>query len=181
MFKSPNIDDWRQRCSEFTIQSDKEGHFGSFAGMVVDSNPGLLEMLTHMETDEERILYVGQLEKVNHFVVQPVYKKKNAEFARQKRTEGNEAFQKKRYKQALNLYSMAASKAPEGDETIAYSVANRSACHFYLGDLQHCLQDIDLALSLNYPAPLCYKLYERKIKALLHLNLRDKARNAFHV
>ena len=37
--------------------------------------------------------------QVDHFVVQPVFKKKNAELARAKRTEGNEAFQKKRYKQ----------------------------------------------------------------------------------
>jgi hypothetical protein len=112
-------------------------------------------------------------------VVQPVFKQKNAELARTKRTEGNEAFQKKRYKQALALYSMAACKAPDGDETVAYSVANRSACHFYLGDLAHCLQDIDLALTLNYPAQLAYKLHERRIKAFLYLGQRDKAQASF--
>ena len=117
---------------------------------------------------------------MSHFVVQPVFKKKDSDLARTKRTEGNEAFQKKRYKQALNLYSMAACKAPEGDETVAYSVANRSACHYYLGDLRHCLQDIELALSLDYPAQLCYKLHERKIKALLHLGQKDGANSAFH-
>ena len=41
--------------------------------------------------------------QVDHFVVQPVFKKKNAELARAKRTEGNEAFQKKRYKQVRNI------------------------------------------------------------------------------
>lgn len=114
-------------------------------------------------------------------MVQPVFKRKNADLAKTKRAEGNEAFQKKRYKQALGLYSMAACKAPDGDETIAYSVANRSACHFYLGDLRHCVQDIDLALGLNYPAQLAYKLHERKIKAFLHLGLKDKAMSAFQV
>jgi len=181
MLKSQYVDEWRQKCSEVTIQSDKDGHFGRFASVVASSTPEMLDILSKMDTDEERVLYVSQLDKVNHFVVQPVFKKKNAELARQKRTEGNEAFQKKRYKQALNLYSMAACKAPDGDETIAYSVANRSACHFYLGDLIHCLQDIDFALNLNYPAQLAYKLYERRIKAYLHLGHIDKARTAFHV
>ena len=41
--------------------------------------------------------------QVDHFVVQPVFKKKNAELARAKRAEGNEAFQKKRYKQATTI------------------------------------------------------------------------------
>ena len=81
----------------------------------------------------------------------------------------------------MNLYSMASCKAPDGDETVAYSVANRSACHFYLGDLKSCLQDIEYALSLNYPTQLAYKLHERKIKALLHLGKMDDARAAFHV
>ena len=81
----------------------------------------------------------------------------------------------------MNLYSMASCKAPDGDETVAYSVANRSACHFYLGDLKSCLQDIEYALSLNYPTQLAYKLHERKIKALLHLGRMDEARAAFHV
>ena len=81
----------------------------------------------------------------------------------------------------MNLYSMASCKAPDGDETVAYCVANRSACHFYLGDLKSCLQDIEYALSLNYPTQLAYKLHERKIKALLHLGQMDEARAAFHV
>ena len=41
--------------------------------------------------------------QVDHFVVQPVFKKKNAELARAKRAEGNEGFQKKRYKQARKI------------------------------------------------------------------------------
>lgn len=180
MLRSCGVEEWRQRCSEMTLQSDKEGHFGTFAGGVAAANPGLLDTLSQLDTDEERLLFVSQLHKVNHFVPRPVFKQKNAEMARTKKTEGNEAFQKKRYKQALALYSMAVCKAPDGDDTVAYCVANRSACHFYLGDLVHCLQDIELALSLNYPAQLAYKLHERRIKAHLHLGQLDKARAAFH-
>jgi len=181
MLRNGAVDEWRQICSEQTLQSEKEGHFARFAGAVAAANPGMLKTLNQMDTDEERMLFVSQLHKVDHFIVQPVFKKKNAELARAKRSEGNDAFQKKRYKQAMNLYSMASCKAPDGDETVAYSVANRSACHFYLGDLKSCLQDIEYALSLNYPTQLAYKLHERKIKALLHLGRMDEARAAFHV
>ena len=36
----------------------------SFAGAVAAANPGLLKALNQMETDEERMLFVSQLHKV---------------------------------------------------------------------------------------------------------------------
>ena len=45
--------------------------------------------------------------QVDHFIVQPVFKKKNAELARAKRAEGNEAFQKKRYKQVKTIDNLS--------------------------------------------------------------------------
>ena len=36
-----------------------------FAGAVAAANPGLLKTLNQMETDEERMLFVSQLHKVN--------------------------------------------------------------------------------------------------------------------
>ena len=50
----------------------------------------LLDVFVHL---------ILNLSQVDHFIVQPVFKKKNAELARAKRSEGNDAFQKKRYKQ----------------------------------------------------------------------------------
>ena len=52
------------------------------------------------------------LNKVDHMIVKPVFKPKNLDVAKAKRTEGNEAYQKKRYKQACMLYTMSAMKAP---------------------------------------------------------------------
>ena len=37
----------------------------SFAGAVASANPGLLKALNQMETDEERMLFVSQLHKVD--------------------------------------------------------------------------------------------------------------------
>ena len=45
-------------------------------------------------------------------IVKPVFKPKNLEAAKSKRAEGNEAYQKKRYKQAMLLYTMSAMRAP---------------------------------------------------------------------
>ena len=123
-------------------------------------------------------MFCSMLDKVDHMVVKPVFKQKNAELANTKRLEGNEAFQKKRYKQAAMLYTVSVMKAVAGQETLAYSVANRSACQFYLGDLTSCLQDIQLALSSGYPEQLRYKLYERRAKCHLLSGNFDKARAA---
>lgn len=144
MLKSKTQDERRQKCSEVTLQSEAQGHFGNFVKMVVDNNQGCLEMFKKLESDEERVLYCSMLNKVDHMIVKPIFKQKNLEMAKSKRNEGNEAFQKKRYKQAMMLYTMSAMKSPyngnKADETLAYSIANRSACFYYLGDLESCLR-----------------------------------------
>ena len=178
MLKNKLVDNMRQRCSEVTLQSEEKGHFGTFVKMIHEANPDCLETFRKLETDEERVMFCSLLNKVDHMVVRPVFKQKNSELANSKRTEGNEAFQKKRYKQAAMLYTVSAMKAVTGEETLAYSVANRSACHYYLGDLTSCLQDIDLALSSGYPDQLRYKLYERRAKCHLLVRQWDKARTA---
>ena len=127
MLKSRGEDEGRQRCSEVTLQSEQRGHFGSFVAMVAASNPGCLDTFAKLETDEERVLFCTMLNKIDHMVVKPVFKPKSADVAKTKRNEGNEAFQKKRYKQAAMLYTVSAVKSPPTDDTLAYSVANRSA------------------------------------------------------
>jgi hypothetical protein len=63
------------------------------------------------------------LNKVDHMIVKPVFKPKNLEAAKAKRAEGNEAYQKKRYKQAMLLYTMSAMRAPSsGRISLAISI-----------------------------------------------------------
>ena len=54
----------------------------------------------------------------------------------------------------------------------------RSACFYYLGDIESCLQDIELALSCGYPEQLRYKLHERRAKCHLLLGQFDLAKTA---
>jgi len=82
-----------------TLQSDERGLFAQWAGEVARCNPEALATLNQLDTDEERVLFCTSLAKVDHFIVEPVFKRKDLEVARQKRTEGNTAFQKKWYRQ----------------------------------------------------------------------------------
>jgi len=164
-----------------TLQSDERGHFSKWAGEVARSNPDALANLTQFTSDEERLLYCTSLKMVDHFIVEPVYKHKDLELAREKRAEGNTAFQKKWYRQAALLYSVSAVKAPggpAGQETLAYAFANRSACLYYLGEMRLALADIKLALSHGYPLALQHKLYERTAKCWIHLADKERARYA---
>ena len=66
---------------------------------------------------------VTLLLQVDHFIVQPVFEKKNAELARAKRAEGNEAFQKKRYKQARKIsFVVVLMKLQSGNEPVQHGV-----------------------------------------------------------
>ena len=126
LIKDDNL--YRRWSSQVTLQSHERGLFSPWVAEVARRNPEALVTLNQMDSDEERVLFCTTLTMVDHCKVEPVYKRKDLEVARQKRTEGNAAFQKKWYRQAALLYSVSAVKAPggpAGDETLAYAVANR--------------------------------------------------------
>ena len=175
MLKSSSVDLQRQHCSWKTLQSEERGLFSSWLAEIVRSNPGAVENILAFSTEEERVLYCSSLLKVDRFAVAPVYKKKDPELARQRRDEGNAAFQKKWYKQAHMMYSMSAIKALPGSDVLAYSIANRSACLYYLGEINQCIADINLALASGYPPQLHYKLYERLAKCYILLKDKENA------
>jgi len=175
MLKSSSVDLLRQHCSWKTLQSEEQGLFSAWLATVVEANQGAIQQITQFDSDEERVLFCSSLTKVNHFIVEPIYKKKDRDYARLKREEGNQSFQKKWYKQAHMQYSLSVMKSPVGDETLAYAIANRSACLYYLGQVQYCIVDIHLALSYDYPTQLQYKLYERLAKCYILLNEKENA------
>ena len=77
MLRSKNQDDLRQKCSEVTLQSESQGHFGGFVKMIVDNNPGCLEVFKKFDTDEERVFYCSNLNRIDHMIVKPIFKPKN--------------------------------------------------------------------------------------------------------
>ncbi len=175
MLKCSSVDGFKQRCSWETIQSDERGLFSAWLTEVVKSNPGAVENLRQFSSEEERVLFISSLNKVDRFIVQPIYKVKNKEAAKIKRDEGNTAYHKKWYKQAHMMYSMSVVKAPQGDDSLAYSLANRSACLYYLGEINQCISDANLALVSGYPVQLQYKLHERLAKCYILLKDKENA------
>ena len=66
-----------------------------------------------------------------------------------------------------------------GDYTMAYVIANRSACLYFLHLYKECISDIDLAFRLGYPDDLTFKLHERKAKCLIQLGRSQEAVESF--
>ena len=63
--------------------------------------------------------------------------------------------------------------------TMAYVIANRSACLYFMHLYKECIGDIDLAFKLGYPDDLAYKLHERKAKCLIQLGRSQEAVESF--
>ena len=81
----------------------------------------------------------------------------------QKRTAGNQAFQKKKDQEALNLYSEAVYSSDvateDGKKDCSLALANRSAVWIKLKKYEECLDDINAAIYFKYPHNMLYKLF----------------------
>ena len=101
-----------------------------------------------------------------------------------KRGAGNTAFQKKKDREALNLYSEAVFAADVATETgkkdAALALANRSAVWLKLGQHEECLDDIEAAILFNYPDNMLYKLIDRKARCLAAVGDVEEARKCFN-
>lgn len=63
-------------------------------------------------------------------------------------TQANELMLKKQFKEALDLYTAALKISPAGPNSHVY-YSNRSAAHLSLGDVEFCIQDSELALTIR--------------------------------
>ncbi|XP_077865819.1 protein-lysine N-methyltransferase SMYD4-like [Saccoglossus kowalevskii] len=92
--------------------------------------------------------------------------KKNDQLAKEHREAGNKLFQKKKFKEALELYSQSIVTAKPafegGEDALPLAYANRSAVFFHLKLYKECKNDIEQAMQTGYPDNLRYKLLQRK-------------------
>jgi len=102
----------------------------------------------------------------------------------QKRAAGNQAFQKKRDQEALNLYSEAVFSSnvatEEGRKDCSLGLANRSAVWLALKKYEECVDDINAAIYFKYPQNMLYKLVDRKAKCQAALGHVDDARISYN-
>ncbi|OWF54168.1 SET and MYND domain-containing protein 4-like [Mizuhopecten yessoensis] len=145
-------------------------------------------------SNEERVNLIYKL-PIAQDVMQtnPNFKEKCEEVAVNLRNQGNAFFQKKKYKQALDLYTQSVLFSPcpsssspsenndnlEKPPTLALAFANRSAVLYHMTKDELCLADIELALENGYPENLQYKLYDRRGKCYMQLKWGEAATEAF--
>lgn len=100
----------------------------------------------------------------------------------QYRTRGNEEFKTQNYQESLKLYTLSILTAEIDSLNYFLSVANRSAALYHLEEYEHCLKDIDRALSSKkYPFQNKYKLFERKGNCYSHMNHQSLALEMYSV
>ena len=101
-----------------------------------------------------------------------------------KRSAGNAAFQKKKDKEAVSLYSEAVFAADVttelGQKDCALALANRSAVLVRLKRFEDCLDDIEAAQIFHYPDNMLYKLWDRKAKCLTALGRTEEAVSCYN-
>ncbi|KAK1137915.1 hypothetical protein K0M31_002409 [Melipona bicolor] len=88
---------------------------------------------------------------------------------------GNKEFQAKNYNKSIESYTKCALYASINSCELPVAMANRSASLFYLGRYDDCIKDIQLAIKLNYPKQLQYKLYLRLLQCYLKLGKQQLA------
>ncbi|CAK9830542.1 SET and MYND domain-containing protein 4 [Anthophora retusa] len=82
---------------------------------------------------------------------------------------GNKEFQATNYIKSIHCYTKCSQHAPATSTELSIAIANRSASLFYLNRYDDCIKDIELAIKLNYPKKLHYKLYLRAMQCYLKL------------
>lgn len=137
-------------------------------------------MLWKKESKEPNALYVDIFAK-NKFDLETKFHEiftsketkphpqKDDAIALQKRNDGNTAFRRKAYNDAMELYNDSLRFAKPGSEHISLAYANRSACFLRMKMFEKCLNDIKLAKNAGYPAHLLPKLEQRKAECLEQL------------
>jgi len=138
----------------------------------------LTDRYKKLKTDQERVIFTFNIMLEYNIVPNVTGMPKNAKESENLREQGNKIFVKSAFNNitrvdALKLYTKAIAFAPYPSEQLALAYANRSAVLFQLGLHTECIQDIDRALSLNYPDNLRVKLYVRKTECLMILGNRS--------
>ncbi|KOC67549.1 SET and MYND domain-containing protein 4 [Habropoda laboriosa] len=96
---------------------------------------------------------------------------------------GNKEFQAKNFTESIQFYTKCLQHAPANSNELPIAIANRSASLFYLNRYDDCIKDIELAIKLNYPKELHYKLYLRAVQCYLKLgkqHLAEKMLSKIH-
>lgn len=94
------------------------------------------------------------------------------------RETGNKQFSLKDYSTCIETYTDSILCCPcENTTELSLAFANRSAALFELHLYEDCLEDINMAISKNYPSNLLPKILMRKAKVFKKLGLTEDFTN----
>ena len=190
---SNHVDSLRRQCSLQTLQQDPKGHFGKIFDHLrkrTGNYVNVLLQMSQLNSDWERIKFASGIEGMVIFLPQPVFKPKDDKIASEARERGNEEYKKGHIQKAFMNYSVAVinSQIPMDNDSsspsstmLAYSLGNRSACLFRMEMYREAIDDLLVALSLNYPTDARHKLYERLGRSYFAIEDFSRAKEAFKI
>ncbi|KAF7286825.1 hypothetical protein GWI33_003882 [Rhynchophorus ferrugineus] len=117
-------------------------------------------------SDSKKVDYVHDLLLENDMLPDLIIDRKCNEKSDYFRKMGNQKFVKKLPKEAVELYTQSIAHAENNSREISLAYANRSAVLFEYKLYKECIEDINQAISNNYPNDLKPKIELRKSKAL---------------
>ncbi|CAG7837001.1 unnamed protein product [Allacma fusca] len=164
--------DYARLCSQQTLQDKTQGFFRDLVEQV---SPCIdLSALENCRTDMDRIRYCASV-CWNAVRAEMVFKGKNEQESKEKRLEGNQAFERGDLKRALLYYCQSIIRGPPGPE-LAYVYSNRSTLFEKMGDYQNAINDAETAISYGYPENNRHKVYERMTACYIALENFPKAK-----
>eukprot|EP00092_Neocalanus_flemingeri_P008426 GFUD01009082.1.p1 GENE.GFUD01009082.1~~GFUD01009082.1.p1 ORF type:complete len:676 (+),score=159.68 GFUD01009082.1:46-2073(+) len=141
----------------------------------------IVQQFKKLEKTEQMIEFMWKVPNLQKFLADSSEHRfgKSEGDTRRFREMGNKLFKVGKDKEAIKMFNKAVTKAPVNDsgvgKDLSLAIANRSAALFKLGFFKMALVDIEFAFVSGYPKDLRYKLFERKIKILVHLKDKDSA------
>ncbi|KAL1494325.1 hypothetical protein ABEB36_009940 [Hypothenemus hampei] len=191
--------EYRQICSEKTLQSNSQGFFLDCYNMFIQEagNKWIKTIFGKAKSDKERLelLYKSQetSELLRNFLnnIQEVFRSKNAEVSQKRRLEGETLIKQNDYNRALILFSQSVIRAPKTgtekrfDSGLSLSLAlwGRSEALLHLKKFSEALMDIQQALKENLPASfkarafwnmgICYEGTNEPSRAKISFNLAE--------
>ncbi|XP_055596096.1 SET and MYND domain-containing protein 4-like [Uranotaenia lowii] len=142
-------------------------HYDTFRLAIGESD---FETFAQLKTDQQRVEFVENilLERLDSFTIfKPTLTgiEKNLPKALEFKEQGNQALYREEWQKSLKCYNEALFWLPSENELDrSLILANRSASLFHLNKFSHALEDLRLAIDLNYPKEKLFKLLERKAR-----------------
>lgn len=132
------------------------------------------ELITRLSQNQEVMKYIDCWLQDYYDTIDERKEDKCSKKSLSFKIQGTKQFQLKKYAESLEFYTKSARYADSYTDS-SLAIANRSAALFHMSRWQKCIDDIKLALELDYPENLRFKLYLRAVQCYLELGNKSSA------